>query len=103
MDPLVFHTRDIGSAQDRKRMYDTIAHPNRDPSGSIGALTFSVQEERTFGLGMYDDIGDLAVLFGRLWGPSSRLEAIVPSWAILAALVACRGHLGSQLEHFARF
>ena len=54
MDPLVFHTREIGSAQHGNRIHETVAHPKKDPIGSIGVLIFFVQEEKTFGLGMKD-------------------------------------------------
>ena len=54
MDPLVFHTREIGSAQPENRIHETVAHPKKDPIGSIGVLIFFVQEEKTFGLGMKD-------------------------------------------------
>ena len=54
MDPLVFHTREIGSAHPRNRIHETVAHPKKDPIGSIGVLIFFVQEEKTFGLGMKD-------------------------------------------------
>ena len=52
MDPLVFHTREIGSAQHGNRIHETVAHPKKDPIGSIGVLIFFVQEEKIFGLGM---------------------------------------------------
>ena len=54
MDPSVFHTREIGSAQQRNRIHETVAHPKTDPIGSSGAPIFFIQEEKTFGLGMMD-------------------------------------------------
>ena len=54
MDPLVFHTREIGSAHHKNRIHETVAHPKRDPIGSTAFHIFSLQEEKTFGLGMKD-------------------------------------------------
>ena len=54
MDPLVFHTREIGSAHHKNRIHETVAHPKRDPIGSTAFHIFPLQEEKTFGLGMKD-------------------------------------------------
>ena len=63
MDPLVFHTREIGSAHHKNRIHETVAHPKRDPIGSTAFHIFSLQEEKTFGLGI------------RIWHPFSHLCA----------------------------
>ena len=52
MDPLFFHAREIGSAKRRNWILEALAHPKKDPIGSIGFHMFFFKEEKTFGLGM---------------------------------------------------
>ena len=48
MDPLFFHAREIGSAKRRNRILEALAHPKKDPIGSIGFHMFFLPRGKNF-------------------------------------------------------